>query len=204
MKKWILVVLEAIDWGGKDTQADLLVSRYGFVKTRLPLYEHETWPILKRHISESKENCPSELYFQLIMSANYIDHLHKVIKPLIESWKNVVMTRFSESMRAYSSAFTGSIDPSIKEISRVMDWEYWKVCGNVKQIHIQIPLSVSMDRIALRDKNSDQKKEDVFENSKILSVVKSYYDTRSQWSFETNGWRKIEEIHEDIVKYLKL
>jgi dTMP kinase len=99
-----LVVIEGIDGSGKDTQADLLVSQFGYEKTRLPFYDNDSGALLRKYIDSGKIGI-SEERFQAAMTLNYIEHYDTHIKPLLDMGKNVVMTRYVPSMYAYAKSF---------------------------------------------------------------------------------------------------
>jgi thymidylate kinase len=96
-----LVIIEWIDGSGKDTQADLLVERFWFKKFNLPWYDSDTGRLIKKNITEEKKNC-SELTFQSIMLANYIELFEREIYPRIQRWEKIVLVRFTPSMEVYS------------------------------------------------------------------------------------------------------
>ena len=102
-QQWKLIILEWLDGSWKDTQADLLVERYWYVKTRLPFYTNLSWQKIKEAIDNKKENV-TEKQFQELMTLNYIEHLYEFILPAINSWVDVVMTRFTPSMIGYGCA----------------------------------------------------------------------------------------------------
>lgn len=168
-----LVVLEGLDGSGKDTQADLLVERCGYIKTRLPMKSSETGKILYKHIENGKKKI-SEEYFQALMLANYIEHFDNVIKPALDQGKNIVMTRYTPSMVAYADSFGADIeyiDHLVNATEELIDRRY-----QVHKILLKIPLEVSMNRIDIRAKTTKQKREEVFENHKTLMHVADVYD----------------------------
>jgi len=194
MKKGTLYELEGLDGCGKDTQADLLVDNRGLIKTRLPVYHNTTGKILRQWIDDGKKGISEEL-FQSMMIANYIEHFQDFVIPELEKGNDVVVTRGIPSMLAYSGYFGANMQYIYKLAEAfellVKDLDY-------KSILIDIPVEESLRRINKRDAETDQKKEDVFENNDVLSHVHSAYDHMT-WDLRVDGVRTIGEIQEDIL-----
>lgn len=202
MKQGRLVIIEGIDGSGKDTQADILVKEYGFLKTRLPEYDYDSWKLLRKYINNSKQWITEEV-FQWVMMTNYIEHLQGFILPEILRGNNVVMTRFLPSMIAYWKAF--DIDVSfLKDLSHCIFGIYARNIGvkNIDEIYLRIPVDIALDRIDSRAKES-KKKESLFENKQTLTKVSESYDSHP-FILTVDGTQLIEDVHCDIRKYLKI
>lgn len=194
-----LVILEGLDACGKDTQADLLVERLGYIKTRLPEYSYESGKLLRKMIDDGKVGT-SEETFQTLMLANYVEHFQKVILPLLESGKNVVMTRAWGSMLAYSRAFGGSrgyIEDIVRSFkSNILAGRHMYIT----ELYIKIPVDVSMERIRRRDEQTDQKQEVVFENDSVLTAVKEAMDEDNYEEDIVSGTGSVEEVYKNILE----
>ena len=152
---------------------------------------------------KTRKRYVSEEVFQATMAANYIETLQRVIMPKINAGKDVVMTRFIPSMLAYGSAF--QIEKGIMERLDEMVYDFYT--GNVgafTQIYLEIPLEVSMGRIEKRDKETSQKKEDIFENMKVLKKVIESYGEYIMFDKTIDGQKPIHEISREISNYLRL
>jgi len=196
-----LIIFEGPDGCWKDTQADLLVSEYGFIKTRLPMYWKETWKLIEQHKNNKKQGITEE-YFQTLMLANYIDLFENDIKPLLDYWKDVVMTRYTASMVAYASAFWADkvfIYCLVTAIKEIIDSKY-----EVINILLDIPTEIALKRIEARDKRGEQKKEEIFENEKILLHVNSVYQDEVENLFDHRipGDMSIANVHREVLKHI--
>jgi len=169
-----LAVVEAIDGGGKDTVIDRLVEEEGFIKARLPVYDTPTGQLLRNWIDTGKEDV-SEDVFQAVMVANYIEAFERDVLPALREGKNVAMSRFAWSMSAYSSQFDASPE-FIYDLRKAVE-HYLDEAGVLSEIfYLRIPVATSLERIAIRDAETDQKREDVFENKETLTAVHSSYE----------------------------
>lgn len=195
-----LVVIEGIDGSGKDTQADLLVEKYGYIKTRLPFYENQSGKIL-REMVDSQKTWVSEERFQAAMVLNYLEHFDTFMRPLLEQGKKIVMTRYMHSMHAYAMSF--GINDTVLEGLTMALMGHINYRTDIKIIYLDIPVWLSLSRIELRDKNSDQKQEKIFENQELLEKVASHYeDILTSFSFVVDGHDSIENIHNKIAWFL--
>lgn len=194
-----LVVIEGIDGSGKDTQADLLVSNYWYNKTRLPIYEYETGKIIRRHIDNNKQDCTEE-EFQSLMLCNYLEHYNKFIRPNLEAGNNIVMTRYTPSMIAYSKSFW--IDQVFARWLLLCLERYIDDNIQIHKILLDLPVEISLERISKRDKETSQKTETIFENEKTLSEVSRTYRECRMFDEIIDANDSIENIHLKISDYL--
>lgn len=191
-----LVFLEGLDGCGKDTQADLLVQRLWYTKMRLPYYQNKTWRLLRECIDNWKKDI-SEEFFQSLMLANYVETYDDIIKPMLEEWRKIVCTRFTPSMIAYWRAFWAS-RVYLTSLQMAL-WDYMQRDNTTSLILLNISLQTSLERIAWRDKSSDQKRENIFENKKILKkVYQCYEENYSMFSDIVQADRDIEEVYKTL------
>lgn len=194
-----LAVVEAIDGGGKDTVIDRLVEEQGFVKARLPVYDTPTGQLLREWIDNGKEGV-SEDVFQAVMTANYIEAFERDVLPALREGKNVAMSRFTWSMSAYSDQFNAS--PKFVYELRKASEHYLDEAGVLSEVfYLRIPVSTSLERIAIRDSETDQKREDVFENEEVLKAVHSSYENEVKApGCEIDGRGTKDEVYERASK----
>ncbi len=201
---WKLIIIEWLDGSGKDTQADILVERYWYIKTRLPFYDNKTGELIKK-INDTQKEWVSEEFYQTLMATNYIEHLDNVILPLIESWKTVVMTRHTPSMMAYGRSFW--IDHRfVFSLFCLLNTHYenkiWLL--NVKKIYLDISPELSLTRIKKRDEESNQKIQDLFENEQRINSIHKEYEHIKKWAFDhiVNWNQSIDNIAKEIAFYI--
>ncbi len=185
-----LYILEGVDASGKTTQAELLAKRLGWVELALPNYNNETGALLEVMKNTSKEGV-SEEYFQAVMMANYIDVTENQIIPALEAGQNVVMTRAWSSMRAYSKHFgvcEGFVENLINGYKKYLSSKgiYFK------EILIDIPVEVAMDRVKKRGKI-----EKVFENYPTLTAVGE--NMKKNIGSVVDGTQSIEEVYGAVL-----
>jgi len=108
MKRGFLIVIEGIDGAGKTTHARKLVrwlrkkgiqTRYTFEPTRGAIGR-----ILEKMASKRKVDVRVEA---LLFAADRIDHLNKIIRPLLEKGFIIISDRYVHSSIAYQSITVG-------------------------------------------------------------------------------------------------
>lgn len=204
MKQGKLIVLEGLDGCGKDTQADILVQQHRAVKCRLPDYTVFWGQEIYNHIHKTKKKGISEEEFQMLMAQNYIYTLREKIMPAIKQGKNVVLTRFTPSMIAYSRAFSDNYDFFAK-VAEGIEEIFNDAIDDITVFYLKIPLEKSLQRIEDRDRSGDQAKVEVFENKEILEKVFTWYEVQ-EWfiNYIIDGTLWIYEIQEKILELAKL
>lgn len=203
MKQGKLIVLEGLDGCGKDTQADILIQKHRMVKCRLPDYTVFWGQEIYNHIHKTKKKGISEEEFQMLMAQNYIYTLREKIMPAIKQGKNVVLTRFTPSMMAYSRAFSDNYGFFTK-LAEGIEEIFHDAIEEIVVFYLRIPLERSLKRIEDRHRVGDQKRVEVFEKESVLRKVFEWYEVSEWMNFIIDGELWIYEIQEKIQQLAKL
>lgn len=219
MKKGKLIVVEgACDGVGKTTQVELLkeyLEQYGEVITHhFPTYHELSGYLVEKYLAGELGKL-EELSPYFINSLYAIDRAiiskDKII-PALNDGKTVLLDRYTTSSVIYQAA---SLPNAAKKdfIEYVMDFEYNRL-GIVKPdtvIFLTAPYEV-IQKIRNARQVNDGIQKDIHESNE--EYLMSVYDT-AQYASELLGWnrvdcsdgnqmRPIEEIHEDIIKLVKM
>lgn len=219
MEKGKLIVVEgACDGVGKTTQVELLreyLEQYGeVIAHHFPTY-HETSGFLVEKYLAGEFGDLEELSPYFINSLYAIDRAivskDKII-PALDEGKTVLLDRYTTSSVIYQAA---SLPEYAKKdfIEYVMDFEYNRL--GIKKPDIVIFLTAPyevIEQIRNARKVNDGIQKDIHESNK--EYLKTVYDT-AQYACELLDWKKvecsngnqmrpIEEIHEDIIKLIKM
>ncbi len=219
MEKGKLIVVEgACDGVGKTTQVELLkeyLEQYGEVITHhFPTYHENSGFLVEKYLA-------GELGKLEDLSPYFINSLYAIdraivskdkIIPALNEGKIVLLDRYTTSSVIYQAASLPN-DAKKDFIEYVMDFEYNRL-GIVKPdnvIFLTAPYEVIQKIRNAREVNDGIQKDIHESNEKYLMSV---YDS-AQYASELLGWnrvecsdgdqmRPIEEIHEDIIKLVKM
>ena len=185
MKRGFLIVIEGIDGAGKTTHARKLVrwlrkkgirARYTFEPTRGAIGR-----ILEKMASKRKVDVRVEA---LLFAADRIDHLNKIIKPLLEKGFIIISDRYVHSSIAYQSITVGD-QGWVEELNKFAE-----------KPDLVILLDVDPETGLKRIKRKRAR----FERIEILKKVREkYLELAEREGFKViNANRGVEEVFEDV------
>ena len=185
MKRGFLIVIEGIDGAGKTTHARKLVrwlrkngirTRYTFEPTRGAIGR-----ILEKMASKRKVDVRVEA---LLFAADRIDHLNKIIKPLLEKGFIIISDRYVHSSIAYQSITVGD-QGWVEELNKFAE-----------KPDLVILLDVDPETGLKRIKRKRAR----FERIEILKKVREkYLELAEREGFKViNANRGVEEVFEDV------
>ena len=185
MKRGFLIVIEGIDGAGKTTHARKLVrwlrkkgirARYTFEPTRGAIGR-----ILEKMASKRKVDVRVEA---LLFAADRIDHLNKIIKPLLEKGFIIISDRYVHSSIAYQSITVGD-QGWVEELNKFAE-----------KPDLVILLDVDPETGLKRIKRKRAR----FERIEILKKVREkYLELAEKEGFKViNANRGVEEVFEDV------
>ena len=185
MKRGFLIVIEGIDGAGKTTHARKLVrwlrkkgirARYTFEPTRGAIGR-----ILEKMASKRKVDVRVEA---LLFAADRIDHLNKIIKPLLEKGFIIISDRYVHSSIAYQSITVGD-QGWVEELNKFAE-----------KPDLVILLDVDPETGLKRIKRKRAR----FERIGILKKVREkYLELAEREGFKViNANRGVEEVFEDV------
>lgn len=185
MKRGFLIVIEGIDGAGKTTHARKLVrwlrkkgirTRYTFEPTRGAIGR-----ILEKMASKRKVDVRVEA---LLFAADRIDHLNKIIKPLLEKGFIIISDRYVHSSIAYQSITVGD-QGWVEELNKFAE-----------KPDLVILLDVDPETGLKRIKRKRAR----FERIGILKKVREkYLELAEREGFKViNANRGVEEVFEDV------
>ena len=185
MKRGFLIVIEGIDGAGKTTHARKLVrwlrkngirTRYTFEPTRGVIGR-----ILEKMASKRKVDVRVEA---LLFAADRIDHLNKIIKPLLEKGFIIISDRYVHSSIAYQSITVGD-QGWVEELNKFAE-----------KPDLVILLDVDPETGLKRIKRKRAR----FERIEILKKVREkYLELAEREGFKViNANRGVEEVFEDV------
>ena len=185
MKRGFLIVIEGIDGAGKTTHARKLVrwlrkkgirTRYTFEPTRGAIGR-----ILEKMASKRKVDVRVEA---LLFAADRIDHLNKIIRPLLEKGFIIISDRYVHSSIAYQSITVGD-QGWVKELNKFAE-----------KPDLVILLDVDPETGLKRIKRKRAR----FERIEILKKVREkYLELAEREGFKViNANRGVEEVFEDV------
>nr|MDO8079877.1 dTMP kinase [Candidatus Freyarchaeota archaeon] len=187
MRKGNFIVLEGIDFSGKTTHSNKLVNwikskNYRVVATEEPT-EGSIGKIIRNYLHFGGG---SPAVHSLLFAADRVEHIEKVIKPLINEGVIVISDRYVESSIAYQAAEGLEVE--------------W--IETINRFAIEPDLTILLDidpEVALARKKEVR---DRFENVDFLKEVRRIYLERARAKeypvIETN--RPLEIVHKDIVR----
>ena len=185
MKRGFLIVIEGIDGAGKTTHARKLVrwlrkkgirARYTFEPTRGAIGR-----ILEKMASKRKVDVRVEA---LLFAADRIDHLNKIIRPLLEKGFIIISDRYVHSSIAYQSVTVGD-QGWVEELNKFAE-----------KPDLVILLDVDPETGLKRIKRKRAR----FERIEILKKVREkYLELAEREGFKViNANRGVEEVFEDV------
>ena len=185
MKRGFLIVIEGIDGAGKTTHARKLVrwlrkkgirARYTFEPTRGAIGR-----ILEKMASKRKVDVRVEA---LLFAADRIDHLNKIIRPLLEKGFIIISDRYVHSSIAYQSITVGD-QGWVEELNKFAE-----------KPDLVILLDVDPETGLKRIKRKRAR----FERIEILKKVREkYLELAEREGFKViNANRGVEEVFEDV------
>ena len=185
MKRGFLIVIEGIDGAGKTTHARKLVrwlrkkgirARYTFEPTRGAIGR-----ILEKMASKRKVDVRVEA---LLFAADRIDHLNKIIRPLLEKGFIIISDRYVHSSIAYQSVTVGD-QGWVEELNKFAEKPDLVILLDVYP-------EIGLKRI--------KRKRARFERIEILKKVREkYLELAEREGFKViNANRGVEEVFEDV------
>ena len=185
MKRGFLIVIEGIDGAGKTTHARKLVrwlrkkgirTRYTFEPTRGAIGR-----ILEKMASKRKVDVRVEA---LLFAADRIDHLNKIIRPLLEKGFIIISDRYVHSSIAYQSITVGD-QGWVEELNKFAE-------NPDLVILLDVDPETGLKRI--------KRKRARFERIEILKKVREkYLELAEREGFKViNANRGVEEVFEDV------
>ena len=185
MKRGFLIVIEGIDGAGKTTHARKLVrwlrkkgirARYTFEPTRGAIGR-----ILEKMASKRKVDVRVEA---LLFAADRIDHLNKIIRPLLEKGFIIISDRYVHSSIVYQSVTVGD-QGWVEELNKFAE-----------KPDLVILLDVDPETGLKRIKRKRAR----FERIEILKKVREkYLELAEREGFKViNANRGVEEVFEDV------
>jgi dTMP kinase len=191
-----LIVFEGLDGSGQSTQADLLFRYLKNSGKKVYLTAEPTTfligGLIKSQLSGEWKSSPECL--QLLFTADRAYHLEKEIIPLLEKGVNVICTRYVLSTLAF-----GGIEIEDR------DW-LWQINDKFifpdETFFLKTSPATCINRI-----KKERFHEELFEKEeKLEKVLKNYLEYVSK--FENvriiDGEKPIEEVFEEVKKYIKL
>lgn len=190
------IVFEGLDGSGQSTQSDLLFKYLKNQGQKVYLTAEPTTFLIGGLIKSqlAGEWKSSAECLQLLFTADRAYHLEKEIIPLLEKGVNVICTRYILSTLAY-----GSIEIEDRE------W-LWEI-NNKFIFPDQTFLINALPATCVSRIKKERFHEELFEKEdKLEKVMKNYleFSQKFQDLFMIDGEKSIEEVAEEIKKYIKL
>ncbi len=137
-----LIAFEGGEGCGKSTQAERLAVRLGAVLTREPGGTAVGARIRELLLDPSTEGLHPRAE-ALLMAADRAQHVHEVVRPALESGRDVVTDRYAGSSIAYQGAGRG-LDPA--EIRDLSGWATARLWPDLTVL-LDVPLEVTSSRL---------------------------------------------------------
>lgn len=191
----LFITFEGGEGAGKTTQIQLLQSRFiDAVITREP-GGTELFEQIRGLLLNNKE-IKNPLVELLLLSAGRVDHINKLIKPSLENGKMVICDRFFHSTIVYQCMVKGL---DINVYQKISDYTIGSFQPDVT-FYLDIDPKVALSRLDGRkqDRNHYDNMDISFHN-KIREAYKSFASDRF---IIIDASRPIDEVHEEIVRYL--
>lgn len=193
--------IDGVDGGGKSSQIRMLADRLRNDGHRvLVTREPGGSPIAERirAILLQRENCVLTPEQEAVLfAAARADHMAKTILPALADQAIVICDRFNLSTRVYQGV-RGVPSSLLADLER----EAYGENGPAKTIIIDVPVEVSMDRVARRAGAASL---DFFEKQRpLIGMFRQRFLDEANASPETikvvDGNRPADEVHEDIYR----
>lgn len=207
-KKGLFVTIEGIDGSGKSTQAGK-ISKWledftGFESLRT--FEPGGWQggekLRDLILNDKNFDGISEL---LLFLADRAGHLSKIIIPAIESGKNVICERYTDSTFAYQSGGHGIDFEQLKKII-----ESCKFPEPDVTIFLDIAPELAIKRIKNRNRNKNKNDKFESEGLKLMKLVSDSYKRISDENpdrfinVHVENYENEEEIFNKIINILQI
>jgi len=190
MKRGFLIVIEGIDGAGKTTHARRLVrwlrkmgiqAHYTFEPTKGVIGRLLEKMALKRKVNVKVE--------ALLFAADRIDHLDKIIKPLLEKGSIVISDRYIHSSIAYQSITVGDQE-WIEELNKFAEKPDLVIL-------LDVDPEIGLRRIKRRRAR--------FEKIEILEKVREkYLELAKREGFKViDANREVNEVFEDVRRFVE-
>jgi dTMP kinase len=188
LRKGAFIAIEGVDGAGSTTQTRLLVEsliRQGYpaMATKEPNPEGKLEPVIRTLLRDERTVPTMDA---LLFAADRIDHVERVIKPLVASKMIVVTDRYFESSIAYQKA--EGLD------------EKWIISINRNVIEPDLTIILDIDPgLSLKRKCMDP---DRFENVTFLSKVRKNFLERAKIKgfLVIDAMKPSEEVQQEILR----
>lgn len=187
MRKGNFIVLEGIDLSGKTTHSRKLADWIKSKNYRVVATEEPTVGSIGKIIRDYLNlGSGSPAVYALLFAADRVEHIQKVIRPLLSEGVIVISDRYVESSIAYQAAEGLEVE--------------W--IETINRFAIEPDLTILLDidpEIALTRKKEVR---DSFENVEFLKKVRQIYLERALMKKYPiiNANRTMEIVHQDIVR----
>jgi dTMP kinase len=187
MRKGNFIVLEGIDLSGKTTHSKKLANWIKSKNYRVVATEEPTagsiGKIIRKYLNFG---IGSPAVYALLFAADRMEHIEKVINPLLSEGVIVISDRYVESSIAY-------------QVAEGLEVEWIE---SINRFAIEPDLTILLDidpEIALARKKEVR---DSFENVEFLKKVRQIYLERARMKKYPviNSNRTMEIVHQDIVR----
>ena len=183
-----VIAIEGIDGAGKTTQAKRVVRRLKSLGYRAAYTSEPTNTRIGRLIKTELSGRITNPHKQaLLFAADRIDHVYRVIRPLMEKGFIVVCDRYLYSSFAYQGVLTRDVG-WVREINRMAP-------PPSLAILIDVPVAVALKR---------KRRFRGFENAQLLEAVRAAYLTLLEEGLmvSVDGNRDVAEVERDLLSII--
>lgn len=183
-----VIAIEGIDGAGKTTQAKRVVRRLKSLGYRAAYTSEPTNTRIGRLIKKELSGRITNPHKQaLLFAADRIDHVYRVIRPLMEKGFIVVCDRYLYSSFAYQGVLTRDVG-WVREINRMAP-------PPSLAILIDVPVAVALKR---------KRRFRGFENAQLLEAVRAAYLTLLEEGLmvSVDGNRDVAEVERDLLSII--
>jgi dTMP kinase len=183
-----VIAIEGIDGAGKTTQAKRVVRRLKSLGYRAAYTSEPTNTSIGRLIKKELSGRITNPHKQaLLFAADRIDHVYRVIRPLMEKGFIVVCDRYLYSSFAYQGVLTRDVG-WVREINRMAP-------PPSLAILIDVPVAVALKR---------KRRFRGFENAQLLEAVRAAYLTLLEEGLmvSVDGNRDVAEVERDLLSII--
>lgn len=183
-----VIAIEGIDGAGKTTQAKRVVRRLKSLGYRAAYTSEPTNTSIGRLIKKELSGRITNPHKQaLLFAADRIDHVYRVIRPLMEKGFIVVCDRYLYSSFAYQGVLTRDVG-WVREINRMAP-------PPSLAILIDVPVAVALKR---------KRRFRGFEDAQLLEAVRAAYLTLLEEGLmvSVDGNRDVAEVERDLLSII--
>lgn len=197
-KEGKFIVFEGIDGSGKTTQSKMLVDYLNNNGEKSIWTKEQTGGLVGRLIEDvlTKKEVLDSMALQVCFVADRVDHLNSFVKPETEKGKIVISDRYYWSTAAYGYLSGSEKMELLLEINQ-------KLCPE-PDLFVLVDIE---PKIAIERMNLGRGSLSIFEKQEKLEKIReAYLSLAERFKDKTvviDGNKKIEEIHQDILKNLK-